>query len=217
MIFLNFFDLLLRHLPVIITLSIDRWLYESNAVKEPKSSTSYSYLLYVIREYIFLMSNGCELTVVDDNQGRHNNNNEPSPHDASHVAGLGIGVCSEQGRRPYQEDEYAVSCFHYSYICLYDLVDRLDSSVFVEQGRVDQRERLTSSVSTMVMLEENAPNLLHQVYLMFLLKILIFSPISPRRSSERIIRPMISFSRWRRDISFMTDRRALLLSSEIPC
>lgn len=34
-----------------------------------------------------------------------------SPFDSAQSAGLAIGVCSEQGRRPYQEDEYAIRPF----------------------------------------------------------------------------------------------------------
>ena len=33
--------------------------------------------------------------------------------------GLMIGVCSEQGKRPYQEDEYAVYIFTFIYMYVY--------------------------------------------------------------------------------------------------
>eukprot|EP01035_Chromulina_nebulosa_P018584 gene18584-24310_t len=43
--------------------------------------------------------------------GSSANNHNQSYNDNSNASGLQIGVCSEQGRRPYQEDEYAIRLY----------------------------------------------------------------------------------------------------------
>lgn len=51
------------------------------------------------------------MAVTEDGQTSAATSNRSSPFDTAQNAGLSVGVCSEQGRRPYQEDEYAIRPF----------------------------------------------------------------------------------------------------------
>lgn len=46
---------------------------------------------------------------VEDTQSSQANQNSPSWASSTRQVGYAVGVCSQQGKRPYQEDEYSVS------------------------------------------------------------------------------------------------------------